>query len=636
MFEDLQWTDDVMLDFIEHLVDWTVGLPLLVVCAARPELYERHPSWGGGRRNSTSIALAPLSRAETSMLLGALLEGMVLPARTQPQLLERCGGNPLYAEEFVRMLRDRGLVHDGDVDLDEEAAVPMPRSVQQLIGARLDTLPPTERAILRDAAVVGKVFWLGAVEAVSGLPEDVVLRSLHESVKREFVRRVRQSSFHGQEEFAFNHMPVREVAYGQIPRAARAVRHMEVARWMRAVAGERVFEVAELLAHHYAEALAYRRSTDPSRDTSGLEAAAGAALMMAADRAKRIDAGRAVELYGRARDYLPADDPERRRALLEAAEAAEEAGRLGEADAAFDDAVAEYREAGDRLGLGEALARRARSSQEHSGGARALLEEAIALLETEPAGPELVRAYTRMAGHRYVSGSNDSAIEWADRALSLADDVGVEDEAILALQYRGAARSQSGDPGGLDDLRGALKRGLELGLGDEVATAYNNLAYETWFWEGPAAALAVWEELAAFCRVRGFATAETWAESGKLESLFDLGRWDEVVQLATELREWGRAHGFRRVGMISSVYRGVGGAPPGRRGGGRTRDGRAASHRPARSGTASSSRRPSSSPPRWRSRAGTTRSRARSWPSSSRARRPIPSSGASSCRSRLA
>ncbi len=552
VFEDLQWADDVMLEFVEHLVDWAVGLPLLIVCAARPELYERHEAWGGGRRNATSIALPPLAPQETAMLVGALLEGVVLPAQTQRDLLERCGGNPLYAEEFVRMLRDRGAL-EAAVDV---ADVPMPASVQQLIGARIDTLPPTEKGLLQDAAVVGKVFWAGAVEAVSGLPEDVVIRALHESVKREFVRPVRATSFGGQAEFAFDHMLVREVAYGQIPRAGRVGRHVAVARWLRAVAADRVFEVAELLAHHYGEALAYTRIADPSADTTGLQEAAGSALMMAGDRAKRLDPGRAVELYRRARRVLPADDPERRRALLESAEASEEAGRMAEADADFDTAIAEYRAAEDRLGLGEALARRARSTQEYSGGARALLEEAIALLETQPHGAELVRASTRMAGHLYVAGSNESAIEWADKALALADELGVEDEAVLALQYRGAARGQSGDEGGVADLREALRRGQELGLGDEVATTYNNLAYELWFWEGPAAALSVWEEMGAFCHVRGFATGEMWSRSGKLECLFDLGRWDEVFELAAELREWGHEHGFQRVNMIASIYRG--------------------------------------------------------------------------------
>jgi class 3 adenylate cyclase/tetratricopeptide (TPR) repeat protein len=553
VFEDFQWADDAMLGFVEYLVDWAVGLPLLVVCAARPELYDRHAAWGGGRRNSTSIALPPLSDTETAMLLGALLEGSVLAPGTQAALIDRCGGNPLYAEEFVRMLRDRGLLGaDGAV---EETAVTMPQTVQLLIGGRIDTLPPTEKDVLQDAAVVGKVFWAGAVEAVSGLPEDVVVRALHESVKREFVRRVRTSSLEGQEEYAFNQTLVQEVAYGQIPRSARADKHVAVARWLRAVAADRVFEVAELLAHHFGKALEYRRATEPGRDVSGLEAAAGAALMMAGDRAKRLDAGRAVELFRRAREALPVGDPERTRALLEAAEAAEEAGRLAEADAAFDEAIAEYRARQDRLGLGEALARRARSVQRVGRAALELLEEAVELLETQPPGPELARTYTRMGGHVYVAGDNAGAIPWTEKAIAFADELGLEEEAVLALQYRGAARAGMGERAGLDDLREALRRGLEIGLGFEVAITYNNLAYQLWFWEGPAAALRMWEEMTAFCRTRGFATLGMWAGAGTLESLFDLGEWDRVLEMTEEMEAWDREHGRTRVTVIALTYR---------------------------------------------------------------------------------
>lgn len=553
VFEDFQWADDAMLVFVEHLVDWAVGLPLLVVCAARPELYERRPDWGGGRRNSTSISLAPLTDTETAMLLGALLERSVLSPGTQAALIDRCGGNPLYAEEFVRMLRDRGLL-DGSGAL-EVTDVSMPQTVQLLIGARIDTLPPTEKDVLQDAAVVGKVFWSGAVAAVSGLPEDVVVRALHESVKREFVRRVRAASLEGQEEYVFNQTLVQEVAYGQIPRAARADKHVSVTRWLRAVAADRVFEVAELLAHHYGQALTYLRATQPGRDVSGLEAAAGAALMMAGDRAKRLDAERAVEFFQRAREALPADDPERTRALVEAAEVAEEAGRLAEAEACFDEAIAEYRARDDRLGLGEALARRARSIQRFGRAALELLEEAIALLETQPPGPELARAYTRMGGHVYVAGDNPGAIPWTEKAIALTDELGLEEESVLALQYRGAARAQLGDPGGLEDLREALRRGLEIGLGFEVAITYNNLAYQLWFWEGPAAALRMWDEMTAFCRVRGFATLGMWAGAGTLESLFDLGEWDRVLEMTRDMETWDREHGPTRVTVIALTYR---------------------------------------------------------------------------------
>jgi tetratricopeptide (TPR) repeat protein len=552
VFEDLQWADDGMLDFVEDLVDRSPGLPLLVIAAARPELFERRRGWGQGRRNATTISLAPLSDPETAMLIGALLEGAVMPPAMQTALIERCGGNPLYVEEFVRMLRDLGSVRDGAVLAGQPA---MPQTVQLLIGGRIDTLPPVERDILRDAAVVGKVFWSGSVEAVAGLPEDVVVRSLGESVRREFVRLVPDPSFRGQQEFAFNHRIVQEVAYGQIPRAARADKHIAVSRWIRAAAGGRVPEVAELLAHHLGQALAYRRATRPGEDLDDLARAAGEALMMAGDRAKRLDAARAVDLFRRARAILPEDDPERSWALLEAAESAEQAGRFDEAERDFDAAIAELRAGGDRQALGEALARGAQSVLRYGQGARDLLEEAVAILGSESPGPALVRAYGRMAGHLYVAGDSLESIPWADMALALADELGVEEEAVLALQYRGAARSQTGDRGGLEDLRDALRRGLELGLGQEVATAYNNLAYEQWFWEGPRAAQATWDTMLTFCRERGLATFGMWAQAGMLESLFDMGEWDRVEALTGELLEWERAHGPMRVGIPALEYR---------------------------------------------------------------------------------
>jgi tetratricopeptide (TPR) repeat protein len=430
----------------------------------------------------------------------------------------------------------------------------MPGTLQLLIGARLDTLAAEEKALLQDAAVVGKVFWAGVLSAMAGLVAEEVVARLHEAVQREFIRPVRTSSVGGQSEYAFLHSLVQEVAYGQIPRAARAAKHVAVARWIREVAGDRVFDMAEVLSHHYGEALELTRTAPTGLDVAELESSAGSALMMAGDRAKRLDPLRAIGFFRRAREVLPANDPERIRALLEAAEAGEDIGRFEEARADFERAIDEAAAAGDDLTRGEAMARMGRSVALHGDAARGLLEEGIGLLETREPGPELARAYGRMAGHLYVAGDNAAAIGLAEKALALADELGLEGEVVLDLQYRGAARGQLGDAGGLEDLREALRRAKEIGLGNETAIAYNNFALQLWLWEGPSAALVVWDEMAAFCRVRGFQTLSMWARGGSLEALFDIGEWDRILQIAEEMLAWHREHGATRVGITALTY----------------------------------------------------------------------------------
>ena len=211
VFEDLHWADDHLLDFVDHLVDWATGVPLLVVCTARPEFLTRRPDWGGGKPNALTISLSALSDDDVARLIGELL-GAVLPADTQAELLVRAGGNPLYAEEFARMLRDRGEVGR------------LPETVQGLIAARLDLLEPEQKAMLQDAAVIGTRFWTGALASLAGRRsfDD----GLHALERKEFVRRERGSTVEGDREYAFRHLLVRDVAYGQIPRGERAEKHL--------------------------------------------------------------------------------------------------------------------------------------------------------------------------------------------------------------------------------------------------------------------------------------------------------------------------------------------------------------------------------------------------------------------------
>src|SRR6266508_3942407 len=252
VFEDLHWADDGLLDFIDYLAEWASDVRLLVVCVARPELLTRRPGWGGGKPNATTLSLSPLSREETARLVGALLEQAVLPAELQSALLSRAEGNPLYAEEYVRMLEDRGLLRkeEGTWRLEQAEDFPLPESVQGIVAARLDALPPDEKALVQDAAVLGKVFWIGAVAAVGDQPRGAIEERLHALSRKEFVRRERRSSVAGEEQFTFLHVLVRDVAYGQIPRGSRSAKHRAAAHWIASLSTDRSEDRAEMLAHH--------------------------------------------------------------------------------------------------------------------------------------------------------------------------------------------------------------------------------------------------------------------------------------------------------------------------------------------------------------------------------------------------
>src|SRR5579884_719312 len=204
VFEDLHWADDGLLDFVDHLVEWSAGVPLLVLATARPELLDRRPGWSGGKLNAATLALTPLADDEAAQIIQAVLEQSMLPAETQRALLERAGGNPLYAEQFARLYLERGSADD----------LPLPETVQGLIAARIDGLSAEEKRLLQDASVLGKVFWAGAL---AGEVEGV----LHSLERKGMVRRERRSSVAGETQYAFRHVLVRDVAYGQIPRAAR-------------------------------------------------------------------------------------------------------------------------------------------------------------------------------------------------------------------------------------------------------------------------------------------------------------------------------------------------------------------------------------------------------------------------------
>ncbi len=322
VFEDLHWADDGLLDFVDYLAEWAGQVPLLVVATARPELLARRPGWGGGKPNAVTLSLAPLSDADTARLIGALRGRAVLDAGQQAVLLAQAGGNPLFAEQYVQMLAE----HQAGEQL------PVPDSVQGLIAARLDLLAPLGKRLLQDAAVMGKVFWPGAVTALGGAPGGRELEeALHGLERRQFIRRDRASSLAGESQYAFVHVLVRDVAYGQIPRADRVGKHAAAAGWIESLG--RVGDHAEMLAHHYQHALGLARAA--GQDTAELAPRTRAALHRAGDRALALNAMPVAAGYYRAALALWPQQAHRARAdlLRLLGTALYEAGELEQAEA---------------------------------------------------------------------------------------------------------------------------------------------------------------------------------------------------------------------------------------------------------------------------------------------------------------
>src|SRR3954451_6991229 len=548
VFEDLHWADEQLLAFVEHLVDWSAGVPLLVLCTARPELYERARGWGGGKRNSNTISLSPLGAENTARLLSALMKRAVLPAETQTRLIEQAGGNPLYAEEFVRMLADQGvLTEEGEL---RDAEIRVPDTVQALIAARLDTLPPDRKALLHDAAVVGKVFWSGGIAVMSHQDEPSVRAGLQELVRKELVRGVRESSVKDQAEYAFWHALVRDVADGQIPRRQRIAKHVAAAEWIEQMAGDRATDHAELLAYHYEKAFDLARAT--GSDTGALVEPAARAFELAGDRAMSLDIGRAVAYFVRSAELYPEGDLQRGELLLKAAEG--RGGSHNDAARWAEQALDIFRASGDEVREGAALIALASVVWVSGDTTRSseLENQAIEKLERHPAGEELLNAYARRASSLSIAGRSQEALEAVDRALALATELKSESHSPRLYQARGIARADLGDLEGLADLRKGLEAAREQGDVFSEGVGYTNLASNL-LPTSPTEALAAWNEGIAFATKRGMIANRFWQLAESTWALFDLGQWDEVIERASVVVEWAEGGGLMYAGAIAAA-----------------------------------------------------------------------------------
>jgi class 3 adenylate cyclase/tetratricopeptide (TPR) repeat protein len=472
LFEDLQWADSGLLDFIDHLFDWTKSLPIFVLTLARPTLLDRRPDWGAGRRNFVSLALDPLPEGPMNQLLEGLVPG--LPADIRKTIVARADGVPLYAVETVRMLvaegklREEGGVYKPVGDL---TSIAIPETLTALIAARLDGLEPAERAVLQAAAVLGQSFSVAALEALSGVNAEELGVMLAGFLRREVLSIEADPRSPERGQYSFVQALIREVAYNQLARNQRKERHLAAARWFESLGDD---ELAGVLAEHYAAAY---RNAPSGPEADALAGQARIALRAAADRAATLGShAQAVAFLTLALEIT--QEPAERAPLLEragreATDATPEAARP-----LLEQAIDLYRSLGDLHGLARATTGLSivLHSLYRADEAIPALEQAVLETSTIASEPDAVRMLSELA-RAYANGRDPRALELVDRVLELAESLELMPIIAEGLINRALVLSYAGrshEPATL--LRGVLPIAETHGLNWSMLRALNNLA----------------------------------------------------------------------------------------------------------------------------------------------------------------
>jgi class 3 adenylate cyclase/tetratricopeptide (TPR) repeat protein len=525
--EDIHWAHPALLAFLRQFAERSADVPILVLCTARPELFEAHAAWGGDLINVSTLALRPLKAAETLELAHTLL-----PASTTSSaadlLAERCGGNPLYAEEYARLFLERTI----SVEME------MPDTLQALIAARIDTLPGDRKALLQDAAVIGKTFWVGAVTAIGKREKVEVEHAVHELARKELIRPVRSSGIPGDEEYSFWHDIVHEVVYRGIPRARRGHLHGEAARWIQQAAGERIGDRAELIAYHYRTALDLGPSTE-GQETDEVRRGAVRHLAIAATRAMQMDAGHAERLARQGLDLAAAGDPEQARLLCVLGTATLRTGDLASARTSLAKARNLALSAGDWASLGESYFQEIEAAYFAGEGDTfvTLFDEAVRTLSDGPDTGEFAMVLTNGAFLAVFRGELERARELTERALTMGRRVQYPPAVATALNVRGLLRTELADRDGIDDLEESVAIYEQHGS-VWTTMALIHLGGARLRWEG----ITRFPDLLQQAIDNGVRTHDaTYEMLARLESILPLemlGDWGRAISTADEVIAW--------------------------------------------------------------------------------------------------
>jgi predicted ATPase/class 3 adenylate cyclase len=535
-FEDMQWADASLLDFVEYLLEWSRNSPLYVVTLARPELADKRPNWGAGLRNFTSLYLEPLSESAMEELLAGLVPG--LPERTREQILERAEGVPLYAVETVRMLLDRGLIaHEGSVyrPVAEIGELDVPETLHALIAARLDGLSPDERRLLSDGAVLGKTFTRDGLRALSGLSTGELEPLLASLVRKEVLglQADPRSPEHGQ--YGFLQDLVRHVAYETLSRHERRARHLAAAAFLRSSFPEED-EIAEVVAAHYVDAY---EANPEAADAADVRRQAHEALVRAGERAESLAAsGEAQRYLAQAADLT--DDTRERASLLDRAGwLAYHAADFEAAERLLTEATALFQAEGDTHGAARVSSRLALVIrwQGRFDEGLAMMEQAYAVLADDEPDADLALLVARLGSAYVFAGDRERAREVLERAMEMGESLG--SAAVLTTTFNGRA-VLAAHTGRQQERLALLRQAREIAFEhdlEQLGTIYFNLSDAEFYRDRYEDALGYLEQTLALARRRGSRLGEWSALAEMTFPLWLLGRWDDALAIADQVPE---------------------------------------------------------------------------------------------------
>ena len=472
--EDVHWADTELAVFLNGPHLDAVDGPLLVVATSRPAPDAVAAGPDGLLR--TRIRLEPLRADEASALVGAVA-GSALSPTVRAAISRRCGGNPLFVGELVRLAAQRAAPdaedRRGEADL-------LPETIQAVIAARFDLLGADARAVARDAAVLGEscprdgLLALARLDPARSVSLDTALDEL---MRLDVLRADSAGGVRGAGQLAFRHALVRDVAYSQLTRADRATRHAAAARWLAGVGGPDRGDLAGQIADHDLRALELAAAGGleaPQFNAASVSDHALTHLVRAGDHLRGLDVRAAIERY-RTAERLRAEPKVRLGVLKRLGRALADAGDDADALATCARALELAEALGDPGSAGEIHLVRARPMRTQGEAWHEPIRRAVELLEGLPPGHALVEAYAAAAYLETVDGSGEQFAHWAGIGIDHARRLGLEIPTAL-LSRRGFFRAMRGDPGGLDDIREAIDLGRASGDSYAFAEAVSDQA----------------------------------------------------------------------------------------------------------------------------------------------------------------